>query len=188
MANAQNVSAAKPPIAGAIYVGTAGVTLPTDTDTAIDTTKFKDLGYVSSDGITNSTNIESNDVKAWGGDTVLTTITSKDDTFKFTLIESLNDDVLKFVYGAGNVSGDLTTGLSVQVSSQDVPEVSLIIDMLRRNNTKQRICIPYAKTSAIEDILYTDSDATGFGTTLKCTPDASGYTHYEYIKKAQVSG
>lgn len=188
MANAQNVSAAKPPIAGAIYVGTAGATLPTDTDTAIDTSVFKDLGYVSSDGITNSTNIESNDVKAWGGDTVLTTITSKDDTYKYTLIESLNQTVLEFVYGKNNVSGDLTTGLSIQVSSEDVPEVSLIIDMLRRNNTKQRICIPYAKISAIDDIVYNDSDATGFGTTLKCTPDASGYTHYEYIKKAQVSG
>ena len=187
MANAQNVSAAKPPIAGAIFVAPAGTTLPTDTETSLSAA-FKDLGYVSSDGITNGTNIESNDTKAWGGDTVLTTITSKDDTFKFNLIETLREDVLKFVYGSTNVSGSISTGLSISVSSQDVPEVSLVIDMLRRNNTKQRICIPYAKISNVEDIVYNDSDATGFNTTLKCTPDSSGYTHYEYMKAGQVSG
>lgn len=186
MANAQNVSAAKPPIAGAIFVGAAGATLPTDTESAL--TGFKDLGYVSADGITNGTNIESNDTKAWGGDTVLTTITSKDDTFKFNLIETLREDVLKFVYGDNNVSGTIATGLAIQVSSEDVPEVSLVIDMLLRNNTKKRICIPYAKISNVEDIVYKDSDATGFNTTLKCTPDATGHTHYEYIKSSGISG
>lgn len=187
MANAQNVTASKPPIAGAIFIAPTGTTLPTDTETSLGAA-FKDLGYVSSDGVTNGTNIESSDTKAWGGDTVLTTITSKDDTFKFNLIETLRDDVLKFVYGSGNVSGNISTGLSIQVSSQDVPEVSIVIDMLLRNNTKKRICIPYAKISNVEDIVYNDSDATGFDTTVKCTPDASGFTHYEYIKASQVSG
>lgn len=43
--NAQNVSAAKPKIGGAIYAAAIGTTLPTDTDTALDAA-FKSLGYV----------------------------------------------------------------------------------------------------------------------------------------------
>ena len=33
------------------------------------------------------------------------------------------------------------------------------------------------------DIVYKDSEAIGYETTLKATPDSSGQTHYEYIVK-----
>lgn len=185
--NAQNVSAGKPKLGGAIFAAPVGTTLPTATDESL-AAAFKGLGYVASDGLTNGTNIESTDIKAWGGDTVLVIQTSKDDTFQFNLIETLSEDVLKFVYGAGNVTGSLATGLTVNVSSADIAEVSLVIDMVLRDNTAKRIVIPAAKVSAIEDIVYSDEDAIGYNTTVKCTPDVSGNTHYEYIKKSGVSG
>ena len=72
MANvASNVSAGKPKTTGAIWVAPKGSTLPTDTATALDAA-FKCLGYCSDDGLTNSTDLESETIKAWGGDTVLT--------------------------------------------------------------------------------------------------------------------
>ena len=43
------------------------------------------------------------------------------------------------------------------------------------------------KISEIEDIVYSDSEAVGYGTTLECIPDSDGNTHYEYLKKAGVS-
>lgn len=187
MANAQNVSAAKPPVGGAIYAAPIGTTLPTDTDTALDAA-FKSLGYVSDEGLTNTTNIESQNIKAWGGDTVLVTLTSKDDGFKFNLIESVDVDVLKSVYGDNNVSGDLTTGISINVSSEDIPEKAYVIDMIMRGNIKKRICVPSAKISAIEDIVYNDTDPVGYNITTDCTPDTYGNTHYEYIKKSGISG
>ena len=187
MNNAQNVTAAKPPIGGAIYAAPVGTTLPTDTDTALDPA-FEDLGFVSEDGVTNGSNIDSSDTKEWGGATVLTTLNSKDDTFKFKLLEILRKSVAEFVYGKNNVLGDLSTGLTIKVSSEDIPEVALVIDMIMRNNVKKRFCVPCAKISQIEDIVYEGKSAVGYNTTLKCTPDSAGYTHYEYIKQAQVSG
>ena len=98
MASVSNVSASKPSISGAVYRAPRGATLPTDATTALDVA-FLPLGYVSEDGLTNENSPESDTVKAWGGDIVLTMQTEKNDTFGFTLLEVLSENVLKAIYG-----------------------------------------------------------------------------------------
>lgn len=187
MANvASNVSAGKPKSTGAIWAAPKGTTLPTSTSEALDAA-FNCLGYVSDAGVVNSTSIESNKIKAWGGDTVLVIFTSKEDTYKFTLIEVKNIDVLKFVYGADNVSGTLETGFTVAANNSQPDEVSLVIDMIMSDNTAKRVVIPTASISEIGDITYSDEEAIGYETTIDCIPDTDGNTHYEYVKKASAS-
>lgn len=183
---ASYVSAGKPLTTGAIWVAPTGTTLPTDTTSSLDAA-FACLGYCSDDGLKNSTNLESEKIKAWGGDTVLTIQTSKEDTFGFTLIEVLNEDVLKFVYGSGNVSGTLATGLTVTANNTEVDEVSIVIDMIMRDSTAKRIVIPDCKISEVGDIVYNDEDAVGYETTVTCLPDSSANTHYEYLLQATPS-
>lgn len=178
-----NVTAAKPKVGGAIYAAPVGTTLPTDVTTALDAA-FKELGYVSEDGVTNSNSPESDVVKAWGGDTVLTLLTSKDDTFAFTLIEVLNLDVLKLVYGETNVTGSLAAGVTITANSKELEDHALVIDMVMKGGVLKRVVIPQAKVSEIGGIVYSDSDAVGYETTLRCYNDAAGNTHYEYIKSA----
>lgn len=182
-----NVTAGKPDIAGAIWVAPIGTTVPTSTDEALSEA-FKCLGYCSEDGLTNTPNMENASVKAWGGDTVLNTITSKDDQFGYTLIESTNVDVLKHIYGKDNVSGDLDAGIHIKVKNFDTEEFVMVIDMVLRNGNPKRIVIPDGKVVEVGEITYNDSDPTGFETTLSCMPDEEGITHHEYIKKkASVS-
>lgn len=184
MANvASNVTAGKPAIAGAIFCAPKGSTVPTDATTALDNA-FKCLGYVSDAGLTNTSELENTEIKAWGGDTVLSIQTSKQDKFKFTLIEVLNKDVLSFINGSTNVTGDLTTGLTVTVNNKDVEEVAIVINMILRDNTVKRIVIPDCKVSEMGDIVYSDSAAVGYETTVTCIPDASGNMHYEYMLKS----
>lgn len=183
---ASNVTAGKPAIAGSIFVAPKGTTLPTDATSALDSA-FECLGYVSDAGLTNSTTLETTDIKAWGGDTVLNIQTSKDDKFKFTLLEILNKSVLSFVNGSTNVSGDISTGLTVTVNNKDVEEVAIAINMLLRDNTQKRIVIPDCKISEIGDVVYSDSEAVGYETTVTCMPDSEGNTHYEYLLKSAVS-
>lgn len=181
-----NVTASKPKVSGAIYAAPLGTALPTDATSSLNVA-FKELGYVSEDGITNSNSPESDVIKAWGGDTVLTLNQGKEDTFSMTLIEVLNLEVLKLVYGSSNVTGTtLANGISIKANSTDLPENAIVIDMVLKNNVLKRIVLPQAKVSEVGDITYSDSDAVGYETTLFCTADSSGNTHYEYIKNGST--
>ncbi len=183
--DAKNVSYGKPQFGGAIHSAPLGTALPTDAITNLDTS-FKNLGYVSEDGLINSNTRETEVIKAWGGDTVLVTQTSKDDTFQYTLIETLNIDVLKEVYGEDNVDGDLDTGITIKSNAIPLEGHSIVIDMILKGDVLKRIVIPNGTVSEIGDIQYVDNDATGYETTLTCAADEEGNTHYEYVQKAST--
>lgn len=180
----KKVTAAKPPIGGAIYNAPVGTTLPTNATSTLNAA-FKALGYVSDDGLTNAEARESETIKAWGGDTVLTLMTSKDDTFSFKLIEALNVDVLKTVRGSGNVSGSLAAGIAIAVNSDELDYYSWVVDMILADGVVERIVIPQAKITDIAEIQYVHTDAVGYDVTISAEPDDSGNTHYEYIYGAE---
>jgi hypothetical protein len=178
--NVNNVSVGKPKVGGAVHAAPAGTTQPTAADSALSQ-DFADLGYISDDGVKNNGSRTTNKVKAWGGDIVLTTLTEKPDTFKFTLIEAMSIEALKAVYGNANVSGDLTTGLTVHANSTQQPDCAWVIDMALKNNTIKRIVIPDAGVSGVGDVTYADGSAVGYETTISAMPDGNGDTHFEYI-------
>lgn len=183
MATATNVSAAKPKLGGAVYRAPLGTALPTDATTNLNAA-FVCLGYISEDGLTNANSPESDSVKAWGNETVLTYQTGKEDNFQFTLIESLNVDVLKMIYGTNNVTGTLAEGITVEANAEEAEEACYVVEMVMRNNAVKRIVIPDAKVTEVGDITYADQEVAGYEVTLGAMPDASGNSHYEYIKRA----
>lgn len=186
MSETSNVTAAKPKVGGGIYSAPLGTALPTDATTALNTA-FKNLGYVSEDGVTNSDERSTDDIKAWGGDTVNTVQTEKKDTFKYTLIEALNIDVLKEVYGDSNVSGTLATGITIKSNSKELEAHSIVIETVLTDNALKRIVLPNAKVTEVGEITYGDSDNVGYETTVACYPDSDGNTHYEYIIRKTTS-
>lgn len=184
MADTQKVTYGKPKIGGAVSVAPLGTKLPTDALTELSS-EFNNLGYISEDGLANENSPETENIKAWGGDVVLVTQTDKEDTFGFKLIEALNVAVLKFIYGADNVSGDLDTGIKVKANSKELESVSIVVDMVVQNALK-RIVIPNAKITEVAEIEYKDDDAVGYDVTVQALPNTDGDTHEEYIIKANA--
>ena len=177
-----NVAAGKPKVGGAVYVGATSLTLPTDSTTAL-AAGFTSLGYCSDAGLVQSIERESEDVKAWGGDTVLTTQTGYSETYKCTLIETLSVDVKKAAFGDSNVTGALATGITTKGNSKELEQHAWVVEMIQNGATVRKV-LPLAKVIEVGEITYSDSDAIGYEITIKALPDSSGNCSYEYAQKS----
>lgn len=166
---------------GPIYWAPIGTTLPTSVSAALDSA-FKSLGYVSEDGVTNDNSPESDTVKAWGGTTVLNMQTDRPDTFGFTMLEHLNSDLLKVIYGSDNVTVGEDGEISVSVNAADMIHGSWVIDSILLDGKKDRVVIPDGVISEIGTITRSDSEPIGYELTVTAIPDASGNYHYNYMK------
>lgn len=178
--NAAYVSAGKPNVSGAIYRAAKGTTLPTASGSQLSA-DFKAIGYISADGVKNNNSPSTDKVSAWGGDAVLYTQGDKEDTFKFTMMETMNVEVLKAVYGSKNVTGELGNGLTVDATSDDAEEAVWVIDMILKGDVAKRIVIPCGKITELDEISYADTDAIGYGVTVSAIPYDGRKTHIEYI-------
>lgn len=187
MTESKNVSWGKPGVDGAIFAAPLGTTLPKNAIDDLDPS-FKSLGYISEDGLSNSDERDSDTIKAWGGDTVLTLHTGRLDSYVYTLIEATNTEVLKHVYGNDNVSGSLEEGITIEANSKAKESHAIVIDMILKGGILKRIVIPNGTVTEIGEITYSDEDAIGYETTLNCEPDDKGNTHYEYIQKSKSLG
>lgn len=179
--NVGYVSVGKPGTNGAVYRAPYGTTLPTSISDTLDSA-FASLGYISDDGMTNENSPETDQIKAWGGEVVAIIQSEKADTFKYKLIEGLNVDVLKTVYGDDNVTGALATGITVRANAKIPESSSYVIDTIMGANAK-RIVIPNGQVSEVGEIVYKDDEVVGYEVTITALPDESiDYdTHREYI-------
>jgi hypothetical protein len=180
--NADNVTYGKPKVGGSIFVAPVGTALPTDATTALDAA-FKNAGYCSDDGLENEYKIDTDTVKAWGGNVVLNVDKGREDNFSFTMIESLRPDALKMVFGDDNVTGELASGIKLDVNASDLVPHSYVFELIAKGGILHRIVVPNATLSDLDKITYKDDDAVGFNVTLTASADKSGNTHYEYYSK-----
>jgi hypothetical protein len=179
--NAANVSVGKPVAGGAIFVAPKGTALPDDAVTPLNAA-FKNVGYASEDGLTNPVETDQESVKAWGGDEVLTTQTSRTESFTFTAIET-NEVSLKEVFGETNVTVD-GDGITVLHNSKERIERIYVFEIAMTGGRIKRILVPAAKVSEVGEITYKDGEPIGYPITLSALPDADGNTAYEFLAEA----
>lgn len=182
MPSAEKVSAGKPKTSGAIFRAPLNTDLPTDATTDL-ASAYKELGFVSDDGLTNSNSGDSEDVYAWGGTPVLNIQTEKGDEWKLTLLEVLNPAVLKTVYGDDNVTVDSSAStIHVKAGASQLANAVYVFDIALKGGALKRVVIPVGALSEVGDIVYKDDEAIGYELTIKAMDDGTGVTHHEYIK------
>ncbi|MFE9497266.1 hypothetical protein [Streptomyces collinus] len=174
--NSANVLAGKPLASGGVLVAPVGSTAPTNAATALDAA-FKALGYVGEDGLTESAERSTDKVKAWGGDVVKVVQTDYAVTYQFTLIETLNADVLKTVYGASNVTttaATSTTGTlqAVKLNSDTFPRQSFVFEM-KDGDSRIRIYVPQGQVTEVGEVTYSDEDVIGYEVTVEAFRDSA---------------
>lgn len=164
---------------GKVYGGVAGTALPV-TPVAALAAGFLDLGYVSDGGVTQSINQGTNEIKAWGGDTVRKVQTDHTVEYKLTLIETNVNSVAAY-YKTAN----LTTNV-VQIKADMNQRQSWVVDVVDGTNLI-RLVIPDGEVTAHDDVVFKTGEAIGYGLTITAYPDASGVKAYEYLTTPGVS-
>jgi len=178
-----NITAAKPGTSGPVFIAAAGTTPPTDATTSLGGS-YTCLGSISDAGVTYSQEVDSSEIKRFGGDVVLTLQNGRTWTAQFTLIDALDVNVLKVVYGDSNVSGTLNSGITSKGDGSELASHVWVFDYLLRDGAVERVVFPNAVVSAIGDTTYVDGDLVGYDITITGMPDSNGKSKYVYTKRA----
>lgn len=179
-----NVLQGKPLTTGGILRAPLGTALPTDASTA-PAAAFIGLGYVGDAGLTEAIGRTTNKIFAWGGDTVKVVQTEFSVTYTFTFLESLNDNVLKAVYGDSNVTttaATATTGTlrSVKLNGNTLEHAAWVFEM-KDGTSRIRVAVANGQITDIGDVTYDDGSVIGYPVTLEAFKDASGNQAYKYL-------
>ncbi|MDR1954285.1 MAG: phage tail protein [Clostridiales Family XIII bacterium] len=178
--NANNVSVGKPKVGGAIFTAPKGTVVPTSATEALGEA-FVNIGYASEDGLTETPTRDSEAIKAWGGDTVLSVQTGYEKTFGFKAIE-LNTASLELVFGADNVTVG-PDGVVIKSNAKELPVQVFVFELVLSNGEIERIVVPVGKVSEVGEITYVDNEPIGFEVTITALPDAEGNSDYRYIAR-----
>lgn len=170
-------------VTGAIMVAPTGTALPTAVATAPNAL-FKDLGYVSEDGVSLSQSSSWETIKDWGGDQVRKFLSDFTGTLSFTLLET-NSEVLKYVYGAAQVTttpATASTGTlnAIKLNSNEPPTASLVVNILDAPR-KIRLVVPNSQVTERGDLSFSRTSAVMHQLTVESYPDAAGNSIYAYF-------
>lgn len=155
--NANNVRVG---VTGSAWVGATSATAPT---TAVSNlTGFTELGYISADGITETRDRGTNDIRAWqNSDLVRTVVTDSMATFQFTLLEATKATV-ELYYGA-TVTG---SNGSIEVNPASTGGLKSFVLNAIDGDKSIRLYIPSGEVTAVEPIAYVNGDPVSFGITV----------------------
>jgi hypothetical protein len=175
---------AKPVATGGILVAPLGTVPPTDTETAV--TGFVGLGYVSEDGLKpeGERNIET--VRDWAGDIIAQLQTEHSSRFTFALYGVFDVEVLKVVFGEGNVSGTAPS-ISVVEDGEELPHLSWVFDIRSSNGKKVRIVIPDGQVTTVTEAPLVAGALQSFELTVEAFKDPTGNKVYRYYEGETVT-
>ena len=173
------VSLGKFKVGGYAYWAPAGTTLPTDSATALPSA-YKLLGYLSEDGLTNTTDTDATEIKDANGTTVMKIITSYAESYQFALLEVLRAESAKLRYNSDAVTGtDKSMTIKHQMPSDE--DFVLVFEIAMSGDVKDRLVIGNATRAEFGDRQVHAGDPQVYDITVSANDMGSGVTSIEYV-------
>lgn len=176
------VSLGKFKVGGYAYWAPSGTALPTDSSTPL-AAAFKLLGYLSEDGLTNTTDTDTTEIKDANGTTVMKVITSYAESYQFALLEVLRAEAAKMRYNTGAVTGtDKSMTIKHQMPSDE--DFVLVFEIAMTGNVKDRLVIGNGTRAEFGDRQVHAGDVQVYDITVSANDMGNGVTAIEYIGRA----
>jgi len=157
---------------GAIYVGATSATAPTSAVATL--TGFTDLGYVSADGVSETRDRSTNQIRAWqNSDLVREVVTEATATFSATLLET-SAATLAAYYGA------TVTGGAIEIDPAATGgRKSFVIDLVDGADAI-RTYIPAGEILSVGEQVYQNGEPVGYEITITAYASAAGYSFKKF--------
>lgn len=165
-------------VTGAWYVAPTTADAPTAADSTL-TEDYADLGYLSSDGTTKSTDRSTSNITAWQkAAKVRTVVTDSGVSFQFVLIETTVEGVGLYTGSTVDENGKVSVD-----PSRTAGRRKFVLDVIDGENVR-RIYIPDGEVvQAPGDQTFTSGDAIGYDMTIDAyaSPELDGDSYIEFI-------
>lgn len=159
--NSANVRVA---VTGAVYVGPTNATPPVDADGQL--TGFDDLGYVHEDGVTETRERSTEQLRAWqNADILREVVTEASMTYTFRLVETKAETVELYYGGAVALDGSIAI-----VPARTGGRKSFVIDVIDGTDFI-RVYIPNGEVTEVGEQVYASGEAIGYEVTIAAYPD-----------------
>lgn len=176
------VSLGKFKVGGYAYWAPSGTVLPTNSSTPL-AAAFKLLGYLSEDGLTNTTDTDTTEIKDANGTTVMKVITSYAESYQFALLEVLRAEAAKMRYNTGAVTGtDKSMTIKHQMPSDE--DFVLVFEIAMSGDVKDRLVIGNGTRAEFGDRQVHAGDAQVYDVTVSANDMGNGVTAIEYIGRS----
>lgn len=167
---------------GGICLAPLGTTLPTDAKADL-AAAFTKLGYVNGDGVEKSQEISEEKVKEWSGMVVKILRTEFSETYKFTLLEAANPNVLKGIFGEERVT--VNNGLIAIKSNAEALALQVFVFNMLDGKFKTRIVVPRGQLKTSGSVKYNKKGVAEYECEVEAFPDESGNVSYTYIQELE---
>lgn len=147
---------------GGLYVAPFGTDLPDDVDAPLDEA-FKNLGFISADGVSITIDSATNPIEVWGGDEIGSLRDTYSIEYSMQLYQVLSPEVNAALFGEDNVSTEDATStlgarMRVLLNSKLPPRMSLVIDSFYENKAIRHVA-QIAQLSDLGDITLVHNEA-----------------------------
>lgn len=173
---ALNASEVRTAPSGLVYVAPLGAVEPSDPTTPMDS-EYAELGYITTDGVTISPNVEQEDIMMWQSlMPVLSPITAVTLEVSFVLGQ-VNRDTLALFFLGEEVTDDGSVSTLNISTNPGTQERVLVVEWRDNTDDDYRLVMPRAQMTNREELQLARGSAIQLGLTFKALDDngTAGY-------------